>query len=173
MKSLAFWAAHADAVAAVQRRQGPDGECELCAVHEVFAKTETEYRCPQCETTLELAAAERRPVGSTNGDPTDAAEEIRLAPVVRCHACDAVVAFLPAAIFWNANHDVYYTGGTHYVPEGVAWRDAPAVRTLIEQWYTRRAAGEALDASHLALWLEREVEQMIAEALVKAGVRPA
>ena len=162
-------------------------ECSLCKLHEVAAEVITHMECPCCGYLITVKMGELEdpggaryplpdlefillPVGSTNNG-VEAEEEIRKYPVATCQGCDNILALVPTPIIYNANHDVYYTGGKHYLTDEI--RIGDRLKEKIEQWVLRREQGEELRVLELDTWLKYEVEHIIAEYLVGKGMKLA
>ena len=145
--------------------------CDLCALHDMFrdAHSLDIYECPKCDGEIWLENAITFPVGGHNG--VDDNENIFLAPIVACTNCSATIAFIPTAIIWNANHDVYYTGGTHYLTDDFVL--GKELLPTLEQYKRRIQAGEELSAELLNLWIKQAVEEAVAKFLVDKGLKIA
>ena len=118
-----------------------------------------------------------RIVGETNSGEDN--EKLYLAFSGSCPKCDKRYALLPEKITWNANHDVYYTGGRRYLQDkdrdflvsGFGKRFSDLVRNEVEQYTTRIKSGENLDSWNLTSWLSNKIEQFIADELYSRGLK--
>lgn len=155
-----------------------DLDCGLCLAHEGARQELAGVVCPNpyCDGVLHLGGDENlnltmEAVGETNISNAEG-EPLVLALIGSCPKCSEPFALFPFSIMYNANHDVYYTGGSSYVP----CMDENSRKTLretfkpkIENWYFRKQQGEKLRASDLALWLERDAAHFVAETLYIHG----
>lgn len=157
---------------------GDDG-CDLCAAHEAAGDQipdGTALTCPHCghETNPGLLGSESSilPVGETNG-AVDDDQEIAKRYVYACRECGNHSQVELRPITWNANHDVYYTGGRKYLPleperARLAGELKAAILPRIEEYTRRIQAGEAgLEPWNLMAWAGHEVEHVVAAALAR------
>lgn len=160
-------------------------DCSLCKVHEAaYTLLSDGISCPFCgqfhkEYSENWFSEDLTPdtvVGETNGSDTE--QKIRKWIVLQCQSCNEHFALVPTKIIYNANHDVYYTGGKDYTPDMFEkavediWKEAEAnIKKSIEQYTTRIKAGEELDPSYPATWCKRDVTASIAKYLYEHGFK--
>jgi hypothetical protein len=172
VKARAFIADHAEAVKVAADGHGG---CTLCGAHEAFYKHVPQVlQCPKCQALLCLMDDNGLTVvGSTNFGEADEHEELRYMLVGRCVECEATIALVPTVIHYNANHDIYYTGGRKYVDDpDDRPRLSDKIRFLVENYTERLRAGESLGPEHLMMWLEGPLEEAIASWMVKHELKP-
>lgn len=82
---------------------------------------------------------------------------------------------MPQKVSWNANHDVYYTGGRVYLDDAKELELFKKVETEIakslQQWIDRYEAGEKLKPSYPALWMKRDIQECLAAFLFEKGLK--
>ena len=82
---------------------------------------------------------------------------------------------IPEKITWNANHDVYYTGGKDYLNEDdenkIFLNAQKEIEKDLKNWIERYNQGEKLDASYPALWIKRDITHAIAAYLFEKGYK--
>jgi hypothetical protein len=146
-------------------------QCLICLVHETMYEKREEYlvECPHCgkENIHYYEFDDVKVVGETNGGIED--ENIWIWPVDECSKCGKPVAFVPTPINYNANHDVYYTGGKKYVTQKIEFGDS--IKSLIEDYEKRKAEGEDLNSDYLNKWIGYEIEGIIATFLYENGFK--
>lgn len=152
--------------------------CSCCQVHDkAYEVIQDHVICPSCNESIEgffIKWDEWTVVGEANFYDKDHA--IGKYPVEVCPNCDEYIALMPQQITWNANHDVYYTGGKEYLNdkhEGEIFDLAQKkIEASIHQWKTRYDNGEKiLTEWQLALWIKRDITHSIAEYLYKKGLK--
>lgn len=145
------------------------GGCSLCALHD-WARNllDEKYECAWCGALNHQNSATPTVIGETNSATPD--EQVTMAPMFECHECEKHTAMLPTRVKWNGNHDVYYTGGSRYLVDQEIKLGPEALR-LITDYTERVKAGETVEPWQLAYWLEGEIQHVIAQALVTAGVK--
>lgn len=151
-----------------------EDECNLCEIHTQAHKIisdDSARSCPKCEyifTNSDLnyiisdADENIKTVGETNCSDIEEGVEKRI--VFRCFGCGEHVSLKFDSITWNANHDVYYTGGKRYHPNGseIRGKFKELATPLIENFVERVKNGENLNSWNLICWLENEVEHIVA-----------
>jgi DNA-directed RNA polymerase subunit RPC12/RpoP len=142
-----------------------EDECTLCALHTAF-NTEGEMECPKCGTQIFIDDAKMTVVGESNTLEPD--EEIKKMPMLEC-PCGAHIALMPTEITWNANHDVYYTGGRKYVIGDIVFKHK--LLPSIQQYHDRIIKGEKLEPWNLEVWLQYDIQGIIADYLFKNGFK--
>lgn len=142
-----------------------EDDCELCEVHKIADKVLNEVenpRCPLCHS-IDLTPLGFYPVGEVNG--IDPESRITKEFVSSCNVCSGYSIAAQRPITYNANHDVYYTGGDNYSPDWYESRSELQEMMLpkIENYLERVAAGEkALQPWNLAMWLSGGVAHLLA-----------
>jgi len=138
-------------------------------------------RCPKCGKPLELCSTNYcigNVVGGTNSLSSD--QEFFMSNFWHCPDCDQSYAMYPVPIEWNANHDIYYTGGEHYLTkdmEGELQKSIEEkIRSSVEQFVRRVKNPEDnidrnLSSWNLNLWIKRDVSAAVAEILYKYGFK--
>lgn len=144
-----------------------EDSCGVCDIHEAFYD-KGEVECPVCCSMLDITDLKTVVVGETNVIEMD--EEIIKAPYLECY-CGTHIAFIPTPIIWNANHDVYYTGGRHYLTdsENIDFKDK--LLPSIQQYHERLLKGEKLQPWNLEMWLRSDIEHIIADYMYKHGLK--
>lgn len=140
-----------------------EDECGLCALHSSF---KFGMECPKCGTEIHLGDAEMTVVGESNSVDPD--EKIYTVPKLEC-PCGVHIALIPTEIMWNANHDVYYTGGKKYVLGDIDFKHR--LLPHIQQYHDRVLSGEKLQPYNLETWLQHEIEHVLAEYLYDQGLK--
>lgn len=143
-----------------------EDECELCQLHEEAYKKLTMV-CPECGNGIYMDDFKKCPVGLENVVETNS--EIFICPVGTCPSCDCDIALIPTKIIYNANHDIYYTGGKTYVIGDIPFNGR--LRGSIKQYTERILAGENLKPWNLEVWLQYDIEHIIAEYLYNNGFK--
>lgn len=155
----------------------PEEECGVCYLHErAHEKLPKSILCPYAECGKEIYYRDLNTtrdvviVGETNG--YDAEENITRMIVEECPHCKKPIMFRPMPVIYNGNHDIYYTGGKKYIPEKHGEFNLPqSMKDKIINYHERVKAGENLEPWNLILWLERDVEAMVAEKLYEIGLK--
>lgn len=116
-------------------------------------------------------------IGETNnGFPEIEDENFERGLILRCPHCDAHLTPVLMEIIYNANHDIYYTGGKRSLPElhGLCCQDDEFVKNVkacIKQYSDRIKEGELLDESNLWFWIKADIENVIAKILFEQGFK--
>lgn len=153
-----------------------DGECLLCLTHELaHEKIEIGLVCPYCNVkhSYNIEKNDYAVVGMANYySPNDKIEKYI---TLQCVKCNKFFSLIPEKINYNANHDVYYTGGKDYLNDDDENKIFLEAQKLIEkslkQWKDRYEAGEKLDESYPALWIKRDITEAIASYLYEKGFK--
>ena len=162
----------------------PEDECGLRHVHakayDYFeAKCFPFFECPWCGEHILYYESHGNSfnftvVGESNRGTPD--EKMYLANADACSKCGEHFAFLPEKIQYNANHDVFYTGGKDYLldDEGedrIRATLKDAITPSIDNFMQRLASGESLKPSHLVGWIASKIEKVVAEDLYRRGLK--
>jgi hypothetical protein len=160
----------------LKKEEITEEDCGVCKLHEEAYKV-LKPICPHCnehiildgvlEDTIEVDSISV--VGETNGYSTD--QNVELMPIRKCTKCNKYIAFKLIPIIYNANHDIYYTGGKDYTVVGEDIKMNDRMKYLIKNYTERLKAGENLDSWNLTYWLEGEMQHQIAEILYKKGLK--
>lgn len=158
------------------KKKSSEDTCDVCDAHDQasdFFADKKSIPCPKCGKGVDLPvfdlADTMTVVGETNGD--DVKEQFfAKVPIIECSHCNQRIALWPTPIDYNANHDIYYTGGNDYVPgidQKILAESADEMIKLVKNFLLRTDAvggpGENLDINvHLKTWLRCEVEHAIA-----------
>lgn len=151
-------------------------DCDLCMLHTKVKKDfpiQSLFECPHCGKDQERYCTdfdEFTVVGETN--VADPKEQIGLYPKFECGFCGGHIALMPVAILWNANHDIFYTGGKRTLPDW--YKEDELIKAMMpsaEQFVRRLKAGEKLEAWTVACWLSRDAQKYLAGKLYEAGLK--
>lgn len=152
-----------------------DETCLLCAAHEeAYKKIADGVVCPYCKHNHEQSITEDYAVvGMSNYyEPED---KIGKFLVSTCDECGGYFALMPEKINYNANHDVYYTGGKDYLngdeENEIFMAAEEKIQASLNQWVERYEKGEKLDAFYPALWIRRDITHAIAAYLLEKGLK--
>lgn len=191
--------------AEIKRREavsGPDTVCSVCTLHEVFSKEynalledNMEYiaekyfeddgfivpLCPKCDKPLFPGTDYGYTCGVVGGSNTvSEEEELQYCQLWHCEECNQDYAMMPEPIEWNANHDILYTGGSHYLTdedeELLLSKIRDKLSADVEQFVRRvknpeGAIDKSLSEWHLNLWMERDIAAGVAEFLYEKGFK--
>lgn len=158
--------------------QGEDTPCSLCEAHRqaaVAIPDDQSLLCVKCGQHLDLYhlldRAQPLVLGESNTRGQD--EHFRKAYCLDCPHCGEHMAVNLVHVTWNANHDVYYTGGPLYCPDKleVFRRFEELAKPKIENFVSRLVGGEMLQSWHLLTWLKYEMDHLIAGILYDAGLQ--
>ena len=153
-----------------------DGECLLCLTHErAYNIIKIGLVCPYCNTKhpYDITDDDYAVVGMINSySPEDNIEKLI---TIKCFECGEYFSLFPEKIDYNANHDVYYTGGKNYLNDDDENQIFLEAQKLIEkslrQWKDRYEKGEKLDEHYPALWIKRDITSAIAKYLYEKGLK--
>lgn len=157
--------------------------CEICHTHSCAYGVIPESNeivainaplCPQCGEPLEIKE-DSAVIGEANFYQPDA--KMFKAPVFHCDACEAYYALALEPISYNGNHDIYYTGGSHYLESG---EDEELIRTIgdsmkdsLKQYLDRKILehDNSIRDWNIHLWCTRDAEAAIAKWLYDRGLK--
>lgn len=159
-----------------------DAPCDVCAItvqandYDPLMEPDGQLgsiACPYCgSAVMSWKDANIAVVQETN--TSDPNQYVVAVPIVECHNCKPYArhfALYPTPIIYNANHDIYYTGGSTYVP--VNWDDSERVewkkdaRAFVEMFKNVEQRSDIL-----TLQLERLIEEAVAASLRRMGYKP-
>lgn len=158
-----------------------EDECDVCALHDKAQEVlNDEILCPRCDKPLKGGGAGYNGfvvVGSHNAYDKD--EPIGKYPLYHCNDCgndfQELYALMPIPIKWNANHDIFYTGGSHFLMEDTSDLDTDVEKEIlasIEQYTERIRDGEnQLRPWNLLIWIQYAIHGAIANFLYKNGYK--
>jgi hypothetical protein len=151
----------------------PEDGCDLCQAHEFFQRCHCAFLvCPNCEKPLDPIDPKPgtlTPVGSENVLNPD--DEIHAWEITHCRDCDMTFASVPTQIIWNANHDVYYTGGKSFLTQDIVL-DESGILSAITQYHDRIQQGDmTLQPWNLLVWITYALETAVATYLVEQGMK--
>ena len=163
----------------------PEEECNICHLHKKAEKllqdrNVVKITCPHCNESIDCDWDNFDPyghdiqiVGETNMNMYDDNEEINACPIGQCSKCGERFAFMPTPIIYNANHDIYYTGGKHDLTKSIDNKKIKeSILPLIKNYTDRIKSGEkTLNENNLYTWIEYEIEHLIAEYLYDNGLK--
>lgn len=146
-----------------------DGEEEAVEIYEVV-------RCPKCNNVLSnYTYIGANVVSEANFSVPDG--NIGIYPIFKCNECDQYYALMPEPIEYNANHDIYYTGGRKYIVDSdqqeLLENIFETMKPSIEQ-YIRRVVDEkekGLNMWNIMTWCKYDVEEALAKWLYEHGLK--
>ena len=157
--------------------------CEICYTHEMAQKVIPESTrtmsitvplCPQCGEPLEIKE-DSAVIGEANFVQQDA--KMFKAPVFWCDTCATLYASVLEPIIYNGNHDIYYTGGSHYLESD---EDEKLIKTIgdsmkdsLKQYLDRKILehDNSISDWNIQLWCTRDAEAAIAKWLYDRGLK--
>lgn len=167
-----------------------DNVCMCCQLNEDIwemitkVQGENNFNCPVCGAVIHTRAFEFAPVQEANY--YEPQHHIGIYPICQCSNCGNTIALIPTEIDWNANHDVWYTGGAAYMASDFTPESAGAeVQKIfdkhlwpsIKQFVERKLHPESgIDAGldidfNLKLWTERDFAHAITEYFYNRGMK--
>ena len=159
--------------------QGQDSHCVCCTVSDVGSRLLTpDITCPHCGVVLVRSGnlidlrEDTEAIGESNGIEED--QKVFKAQVYNCE-CGKRSALAAIPIQYNANHDVYYTGGKHYLQDFQEKfpkkKMEEAITKALTNYIERKEQGENLSPWNIFTWIAYDVEHCIAEYLVNIGAK--
>lgn len=163
-----------------------ENDCSVCAVYNEAEKLIDDRDAISCASCGSFLAVKDQFDYSTVLDKDDVTlvgesncvdpeEKYRKCYVRRCAMCNDHTAFVPTKIIYNANHDIYYTGGNKYLSiskEDLLEEAEKKILPKIENYTKRIRDGEsALAPWNLMLWIKYEIEEICAKVLYDQGVK--
>lgn len=154
--------------------------CDCCSLHEkAYEILKDEILCPKCNKPLKEGGAGYGGfivVGEANF--YDKCHNIGKYPIYHCDNCGEdyrnLYALMPIPITWNANHDIFYTGGRVFLTEDTEKLRKKAQEKIlptIMQFVERKYGGETLTPQQLMYWIQGDIEHVIAEFLFENGYK--
>ncbi len=158
----------------------PEEVCDCCYLHNMAdKKLKDEILCPRCDKPLikgHIYEEDYVVVGEANYYYKD--HRIGKYQIYHCDNCkksrEGLYVLMPIPIIWNANHDIYYTGGRDYLPEdtnNIRNKIKEKIMPLIEQYTRRILNGESLNSDNLLWWIQGDIQRVIAEYLYDKGYK--
>jgi hypothetical protein len=111
-------------------------------------------------------------IGETNGKDLD--QHFRKAFRWDCPTCGHTSIVQLTPILWNANHDVYLTGGREFLVDynhGLHEKMKEKLLPLITNYHERLLQRERLEPWNLLSWMEYAMEGIIANILYEHGLQ--
>lgn len=157
--------------------------CEICYTHEMAKDVIPESTrtmsitvplCPYCGQELDSDGL-NYVVGEANFSQPEA--RIYKMPVFTCDNCDKTFGMFVENIEYNANHCIYYTGGTRYLPnkddEALKNAISEAMKDSLKQYLDRkiREGDTSIHDWNVHLWCTRDAEHAIAKWLYDRGIK--
>ena len=149
-------------------------ECAICKVHESgYQHINDAMKCPWCEHEHNISDFDFQVVGETNFYSPN--QLIHKYPITACLGCGNNFALMPQKIQYNGNHDIYYTGGDHYLPDDcdteIFNNLEKKIKDSLDNWIERYESGEKLNSSYPATWIRRDITEAIAKYLYDKGFK--
>ena len=169
----------------IEKETGEEVGCEICYTHIKaydFFKSKNEYRekitnpiCPHCKKDQMYLDNDNIVVGETNySDPRN---KLYYTNIYKCAHCGKSVCLVPVDVIYNANHDIYYTGGRDYLSDDNKLKPllediTKRINDQVTNYVTRKLAGEnSLSEWNIQYWCTGEIEKAICNFLYEAGVK--
>ena len=165
----------------IKENEIPEDACDVCTLHEKANELLNDViLCPKCNKPLKEGGAGYDGfvvVGERNGYGKD--DLIGKYPLYHCDACgndyQELYALMPIPIKWNAGHDIFYTGGSHFLMEDTSELNKLVKNEVfksIEQYTQRIRDGESgLDSWNLLVWIQYAIEGAVAKFLYDNGYK--
>lgn len=168
----------------IEKETGEDVGCKICYTHVKaydYFKLKSQHKemissplCPICKKQMYLAVDDVV-VGEVNySDPKN---KIYYTNIYRCDKCDKEICLLPNDVEYNANHDIYYTGGRDYLSDDNKLKPllediTKRINAKITNYVNRKLAGEdTLSEWNIQYWCSNEIEKAICNFLYEARVK--
>lgn len=161
----------------------PQDKCEVCYLHkkayEFFEDKELDENielCPYCNTPMDNYAHgydNRVVVGGHNSYTPN--EKIGYYKVYECTNCSKTFAAIPQEIMYNANHNIFFTGGVAFLNK----TDEKMLMSKIEEemkintkeFVERVKNDNSLADWNLSYWNQNSIKQAISEFLYEKGLK--
>lgn len=97
-----------------------------------------------------------------------------------CKSCEKIFALMPVSVAWNANHDIYYTGGKDYIidkdTEELSNSIYEKIMNSVESYIERKlnpkdCIDENLSSWNIRHWCRYAVEGALATYLYNKGFK--
>lgn len=167
----------------IEKETGEDVGCEICYTHVKaydYFRSKSQQKelissplCPICKKQMYLVVDDVV-VGEVNySDPKN---KIYYTNIYRCKRCDKEICLLPNDVEYNANHDIYYTGGRDYLNDDklkpLLEDITKRINDKVTNYVNRKLAGEdTLNEWNIQYWCSGEIENAICNFLYEAGVK--
>lgn len=163
---------------------GEYDECEICKTHEEAYKKLTTNNtssipiplCDKCMCSMvEEIDAVVSEVNYSNPDGN-----IGYYSIFKCPECGKLYAMMPIEIEYNANHDIYYTGGKDYlvdddmkeVSKAIFNTIIPSIKQYIDRKLNPKGLSDIyLDEWNYKTWINYDIEHAIAKILYERGFK--
>lgn len=168
----------------IEKETGEEVGCKICYTHIKaydYFKSKSSIKemissplCPICKRQMYLLGDDVV-VGEVNySDPKN---KIYYTNIYRCKKCNKEICLLPNDVIYNANHDIYYTGGRDYLSKDNKLKPllediTKRINDQVTNYVTRKLAGEdTLSEWNIQYWCTGEIEKAICNFLYEAGVK--
>lgn len=163
-----------DIISENEAKEIDEDVCLLCETHKrAYKRIQDGISCSFCGTVQRIEIDDYSVVGMSNY--YDPEHDIFKTVIYQCSNCGEDFALIPHKIIYNANHDVYYTGGNDYLNDDdehkIFINAQKEIEASLKQWIERYENGEKLDPSYPALWIKRNITKAIAEYLFEKGLK--
>ena len=168
----------------IELKDIPEEECDVCYLHEKAYEffenknlNDDQEFCPCCNEPMDNYACGYEgnvTVGGHNEYTED--ENIGYYKVYECNKCNKVFAMIPQEIKYNANHDIFYTGGNRFLSktdeDNLMSKIKEMMTETTKQFVDRVKDGETnLSELNLQYWNEGQLEHAISEFLYEKGLK--
>lgn len=158
--------------------------CQCCMlsdnIYDVLKKYQGDaINCPHCGKAIDTVTLE--PTAVQEANYYEPYHHIGMYPVTECLHCGNHLALVPTPISWNADHDVYYTGGAAYMEDEFTPKSAEEelkeifnrhLFQSVKQYVDRILAGEkGLSEWNLKIWTERDFAAAFCEYFYNHGLK--
>lgn len=153
---------------------------DFCNSNQIFSEEEMIGKavlCPVCNKPMTKGySGYENNVVITWDNGTNPDGEVGYYPIYECEHCEKPYALIPTQVHYNANHDIFYSGGKCFLnyddEELLKSKVKDKMLQSIEQYTRRIKDGEtSLDSWNLNYWLQGDIEHAIAEFLYEAGYK--
>lgn len=165
-------------------------ECRICYTHtKAYEKFKDESLlelqipkpiCPNCGEMVHYAGYGSDSVIVSEVNYPNPDGEIGYYSIWDCPSCGANFSLMPVLVNYNANHDIFYTGGKDYLYDKdmkeVSKKIFDAVYLSIKQYVDRKlnpenGVDERLNEKNIEIWTSRDIEHAIAEIMYDHGFK--
>lgn len=168
----------------IEKETGENVGCEICYTHvkayDYFRSKSPNKEmissplCPICKKQMYLVVDD---VVVSEVNYSNPKNKIYYTNIYRCKRCDKEICLLPNDVKYNANHDIYYTGGRDYLSDDNKLKPllediSKRINDKVTNYVTRKLAGEdTLSEWNIRCWCTDEIEKAICNFLYEAGVK--
>lgn len=168
----------------IEKETGEEVGCKICYTHTKayeFFNSKNDYQekipnpiCPHCKEQM-IYENDSVVVGETNySDPRN---KLYYTNIYKCPQCGKTVCLVPTDVEYNANHDIYYTGGRDYILDDKTLKPllediTNRINDRVMDYVNRKLAGEkSLSDCNIQYWCSNQIEEAICNFLYEAGVK--